>query len=67
MNSQQSDPLVPPDIPDLCRRLVDQLDEATRGDLRVLVFLMAGSAGEDGSGVETPLALMYDHLEPKKP
>jgi hypothetical protein len=65
MTGQPSDSLIPPDIPGLCRRLVKQLDEATRADLRILVFLMAGSAEEDGSGVKTPLALMYDHLEPK--
>lgn len=54
----------PPDVPDLCRRLVEQLDDKTRGDLRLLVFLLAGSA--EGTTAAGWLAAMYDHLEPKK-
>lgn len=55
----------PPDIPDLCRRLVDQLDNETRGDLRLLV-LMVAMASDKGHSVEVPLGEMYNRLEPKK-
>lgn len=56
----------PPNLADLCRRLVEQLDDETRGQLRLLVFQLSLNQ-EKGSPAENLLGEMYDRLEPKKP
>jgi hypothetical protein len=58
-------PPKPPNIPDLSRQLVEQLDDETRGQLRLLVFLLASNV-QKADVVESYLAALYDGLEPKK-
>jgi hypothetical protein len=53
-----------PGVADLARRLVEQLDGRTRGELRMLMFMLAFEA-RDNPEVEQTLGLLYDRLEPK--
>jgi hypothetical protein len=54
----------PPNVTDLRRRLVEQLDDETRGHLRLLVFQLALNQ-EKGSPAENLVGEMCDRLEPK--
>jgi hypothetical protein len=53
-----------PGVADLAHRLVEQLDDRTRGELRLIVFMLAFEA-RDNPEVEQTLGLLYDRLEPK--
>jgi hypothetical protein len=50
-----------PRLPDLCRRLVDQLDSQTLSELLGLVHALA--RGSDGHPVESWLAAMFNLLQ----
>ena len=54
-----------PGVADLTRRLVEQLDDRTRGELRMLVFMLALES-KDNPEVEQTLGLLYDQLEQNK-
>jgi hypothetical protein len=54
-----------PGVADLARRLVEQLDDRTRGELRMLVFMLAFDARDNAESQQT-LGLLYDRLEPKR-
>jgi hypothetical protein len=54
-----------PGVADLARRLVEQLDDRTRGELRMLVFMLAFDARDNAESQRT-LGLLYDRLEPKR-
>ena len=55
-----------PDVPELCERLVEQLDDRTRGDLRLLIFALGMNFEEDVEGTREVITCLFDQLEPPR-